>query len=237
MPADLRNTSLQDRIAPIAVGLGAGWAALLDDRDGEAYLAGPDGERLRVTSDGARLCFRGDLGDAGPHGYGLDNPRACVSASKAPSTIAKDVARRILPKYRAALAEARRRKTESDAADHRRDALVAAIADALGPSVGEVWLDHCGRAHLQLGDYALHEDDVEAQFEIGSGRHPARVTLQVSKDLVVALAAAVDALARQGRCNHDPAALTEVPANRCECGELLPCLADEPAETLPGPAG
>lgn len=106
-------------------------SAILTDGDGrEIHLDGRPGMGPR-----GKLRVSGSYPTA--PGYNEERPAVNVSASRAPESIAQDIARRFLPDYLEAFAESIRQ----DEAEKTRKAQVADImqrlADALGGKVGD----------------------------------------------------------------------------------------------------
>lgn len=95
-PAVHRNTY------DLAILHGQGDEALRMSRvEGYGSAAGPLPARVRIHGVYDRLIERG-AAEARDH-YHVENPSITVSLSKAPRVIARDIARRLLPGYRAAL--------------------------------------------------------------------------------------------------------------------------------------
>lgn len=186
----------------LAAALGEGWTVAAGYHSSDAFLDGPDGLRLHVTGPTHRAVTRGRLYFSGsfagvhqfaPRGGGAE---ISVSAEKPPTVAAKDIKRRLLPRYRAELTEAMIAKARSDAEEDRRDKLAAEIAAALGPDAvnsGTGHHRHRDHAHVNLGRYG---DPVDARFEVPTGDFQVVVEVRIDKAHAVALAAALAAINR-----------------------------------------
>ena len=64
--------------------------------------------------------------------YGIESPSITVAATRPPAEIAREITRRVLPGYRAALADVQRRQREMDT----RAAVVAEVANHLQAAAG-----------------------------------------------------------------------------------------------------
>jgi hypothetical protein len=186
-------------LAPIAEALGDGWSAVDSGDNYRGILAGPDGMRIWVRTENSaaargRLFFSGSYEGLYDHVWQLDRTEISVTVSKTPAQVAADIKRRLIPKYREGIAEARRRKATHDAEEAERDALGAEITAALGPGAENSGTGHHGHrnhVHVHFGRYGA---PVDARFEVPTGDYGVKVEITVSKDLAVKLAAAIAAL-------------------------------------------
>jgi hypothetical protein len=121
------------------------WTVMAEERErnynnSEAYLAGPDGLRVRVEI-GCREIKPGRVGLAGVLPDGLEWPRKAeyaritVAASKSPAAMVKDLTRRLLPTLREVrvLAEQEHAEREADNAAHAE--LLATLSGIFGHEV------------------------------------------------------------------------------------------------------
>lgn len=188
--------TMLDQIAPIATALGAGWVATARGYGG-AHLDGPDGVRIHVTADdwrkanAGRLFLRSSFPDElTGHLYGTPATRISVGGERTPEAIARDIERRLLPAHREALAVARQRKTESDAEDARRHAVMLQVLAAMGEGAN-AWREDKATA----GEYG---DAVRADVEVSTYRERAEFTISVPWDLAPEVARLIGELrARQ----------------------------------------
>jgi hypothetical protein len=161
------------------------------EREREASLIGPDEMRIRLRFDRGRVDATG-VTPKELHGF----PRAYTvigfSAEKPPAVMAKDIKNRLLPRYRASIAEVRAKKAAADVRAAERQTYVDAAAQLLAP-LGEVTTTEKG--NIYAGDssrpvYARVEVDEQHHYE-GARPATAEVRVTVRRDLLPRLAAAV----------------------------------------------
>lgn len=165
--------------------LGDGWSASEGHhgpRD-DAFLYGPDGERLHVRTDVTP--GRVSIGWAIPHELRQHGGRVKMSRSitasgaKSPEVIARDIARRLLP----GLSELVARLVAAKAADENENAALAAFVDELAalPGAGRVsYSDHEVRGYNPY-DWAVVALGSECQVTLRISRSDA---LRVMRNLL-----------------------------------------------------
>ncbi len=135
--------------AEIARELGPEWSASPGHQNQpiDAYIRSRNDEGLhliegyngrnKITISGERGP-RQSLADFWPRvdAYRREDPRINVSANKPAGQIAKDISRRLLPGYRAALAKAHESKAQDVREKAEQDKIMAAVAQALSPLNG-----------------------------------------------------------------------------------------------------
>lgn len=144
----------------VAILHGQGDEALRISRmEGYGSAAGSLPARVRIHGVYDRLIERGAV-EARDH-YHVENPRITVSLSRAPRVIARDIARRLLPGYRAALMttleNAARRQSRARAAADLYERLAAYQPEARCERYGTdrahtlyPWLPDQGHAKIEL---------------------------------------------------------------------------------------
>ncbi|WP_158881955.1 hypothetical protein [Amycolatopsis anabasis] len=155
----------------IAAVLGEGWSARKGvwGGGGDAFLDGPNGERLHVRP-GTRTVSKGRVEISGVLDnkftrYNEPNHVITVSPDKAPARIAGDIERRLLPAYQEALAENKRRKAEHENAEAEKERTLTTLAGILPDSTrlgGQP--DHVG---FGGGKYGSRRIGGEVQFVRG----------------------------------------------------------------------
>lgn len=185
----------------IAAEMGDGWTAEDGYHDRDALLVAPvdnvaaDGVRLHLATNGQwRQADRGKLTvrPSFPDGWVRDHlrydesiPTIKVSADKAPRTIARDIARRLLPDAVTLTLALRHRAGLHDAAERARDGVVAEIAAAFGRRA-KICQGRDGLDRVQLGRYG---DPVSGDARVMYGGGEVEVTLRLTSGHAVELAA------------------------------------------------
>ncbi|MFC3504478.1 hypothetical protein ACFOOK_26400 [Micromonospora krabiensis] len=129
----------------VARELGEGWKRVSGAvRSDGVKLEGPDGERLALYVDSSRperVVIDGwlphEIHEAGADTYGLRTPDISVALSRGARVISREIIRRLLPRYRAILAEARKRAADSRQGQADRDEAVQVAAELLRVPVPE----------------------------------------------------------------------------------------------------
>lgn len=132
---------LRQTAGMVVTALGDGWKIDPDpDSTWQVRIDGPDGEKLMLsrgdknwrTDDVNRIGISGayfhliDNNDQLP--YKLRRPSITVARSRGPEVIAKEITKRLLPDYRADIADVRASVTDHQDADNAR----AALAERIG---------------------------------------------------------------------------------------------------------
>src|SRR4029077_20122434 len=112
-------------------------------------------------------------------------PEITVSASRSPAAIAREISRRLLPRYRAILADAQARNRQDAADGEARSKLAAIIADLLPPGpAGQVIVRETSCST------ELHLNTAAAWAEVRIDDAPAPVSVQL-RDLPASAALAM----------------------------------------------
>jgi len=137
MGADERQ-ALDEKAREVAAALGPGWTVEGDVWDRWRTIRDAlSPERaliLGVIYGGDRLEI-GARRPAGMNGWSSQEhpwPKITVAAGRLAAAIAREIARRVLPAYDAALAEALRVRAAGDARDARADAVLRIMREAMG---------------------------------------------------------------------------------------------------------
>lgn len=116
--------------ADVASGLGLGWIPGSEVTDWQAWVCGPDGQRLLLTPADSRenptrihvqTCFPWTPGNSV---RSVESRHIGCSLARGPEQIAQDIARRLLPGYLEELAEDRRRIARAEAAEECRQVML-----------------------------------------------------------------------------------------------------------------
>lgn len=195
-----------DLAQAVARELGEPWQAVEGesrwDREHEATLDGPDGERLRVVLERPDRVefFAVPPEELRPHTARVQ--RIGVSSAKPPAVMVKDVKKRLLTPYREALAAGRVAKVEHDARQAEQAEHVRAAAEVLAP-LGEVSVGDGKRVIAGRWNGPVSVDlTVEPRRTFEGAREPeARVQLRLHRHLLPRLTPVLAALA--GPQEHD----------------------------------
>lgn len=198
------ETTVFDITSDVARALGPGWqAALFDagsDVSSRAWLYGPDGAVLAVFTEGACAADRRRLHIVGwaPSWLAEHFPRSSVSRisvarSKTPQVIARDVTRRLLPPYRAALETAQACQSEHEAARAACEELTAQLSEILGARR----LTHAPD-RVRFGRV---DDGISGEIRLPS-RGDATATVRVPPTHLLTLARALQQLTATDSGNH-----------------------------------
>jgi hypothetical protein len=136
------NYSWQEYITLIANALGEGWSrgTKYDDTDCDrrAVIVGPNSQELFLFNTRAakgRLYISGSLPQGCDWPYKADRPDITVAITKCATDVAKDITRRLLPRYAPILAKALEAKRDRDNFEAVRAALAAEVAAVVGGRV------------------------------------------------------------------------------------------------------
>lgn len=157
------SKKVAEGVAPL---LGDGWTFKDDPNHWGGTVLGPDGADLFFRMDGKRLQISGSY----PHGthqkvWGYEHHSITVSPDRSDEAIAKDIQRRLLPKYLPELANVLERLRLHDEGANAQAEVAKDLARVLGttPGVGEVSIyrsEHgiYGRARILHGGNAVNLD-------------------------------------------------------------------------------
>lgn len=136
------------------------------------YLVGPGQEKLWLargwdSGTKTRLVIHGDY--PGTETFRHENHEITVAESRPPAAIAKEIERRLLPKYRDTLAEVIERLDRQRQAQQARDVLAGHITEAVGPKVTQVGYDNDDKVSIggkTFGHFRLlhHAQDVNIEL-------------------------------------------------------------------------
>jgi hypothetical protein len=116
--------------ADVAAGLGLGWVADPEVTDWQAWVCGPDGQRLLLSPPDNRECpQRVQVQTCFPWSSGsyhrsVESRHITCALARGAEDVARDIARRLLPGYLEELAEDRRRAERVEADENRRQVML-----------------------------------------------------------------------------------------------------------------
>lgn len=158
----------------IAGELGEGWSGGPGHHNYDAFLIGPNDERLQLRDENwrnrqpGRLYILGSLLHVRNHRvFGPPGGEISVRPTRPAADIAREITRRLLPGYREALEENRRRQAAADAQEAAWSQLERQLLEALP---GARYLEHS--RSITSGSYGENQCDIDvrrgdyAKFEI-----------------------------------------------------------------------
>ncbi len=165
---DLVNLAKQ-----LAKELGEGWSGGPGYHNHDAFIHGPNDERLQLLDESwrnrgrGRVYIIGSLRHYDGLSHGVTGGEISVSASRPVDHLARDISRRLLPDYREALEESKRRTAAAEAQEAAWSELERHLLDALSDShyiehshsitSGTYGEDQCDIDVRRSGDYATFQ--------------------------------------------------------------------------------
>ena len=180
----------------VVAALGTGWTVQPSHWGNESHirLFGPRGQRPHAHGGGYQMAGRVALSWDIPSELSTHAPyemathkRITVSADKAPTVVARDITRRLLPGLLELLARLRDRKAASDKAAAETAAYLAELAGILGARVSNM--------HDHSASFGTYDDG--GNVEVYHNDDIAQITVRLPRETVRGVARAI-AEARRG---------------------------------------